>query len=126
MKSLWQIMVPTQRNKPIGKNPGYSTRYHRIWDSKVRKITNGLTIQKPVRGQWFAPDGELFVERMIPVLIYCTEEQIDAIADMSAAYYDQKAIMYYKITDTVVIKHYPTELEKKLDAEQMKLFPEVK
>lgn len=99
---FWEIFVPTQFNngKPI------RTRYHRVWDSKVRAITGGLTIIPPVKGQWIAMDGTLFKERMIPVRIACTEEQIERIADMTAKYYEQLAIMYYLISDKIIIKNY--------------------
>jgi hypothetical protein len=105
MKSLWEILVPTV--KSVDPPKYYTTRYHQVWDAKVRQITGGLTITPPARGQWVAPDGELFIERMIPVRIICTQEQIDAIADMTASYYNQQAVMFYRLTDAVQIKHYP-------------------
>lgn len=100
--NLYEILVPTVRNdgRPI------RTRYHRVWDQKVRAITGGLTIVQPVKGQWVAPDGTLFKERMIPVRIACTREQIESIADMTAEYYEQLAIMFYRISDEVSIKRY--------------------
>ena len=99
---LWEILVPTIRNdgRPI------RTRFHRIWDEQVRKITGGLTVLQPVRGQWLASDKELFAERMIPVRIACTEEQINIISDLTAKYYEQLAVMFYRISDKVVIKNY--------------------
>lgn len=99
---FYEILVPTQFNdgKPI------RTRYHRVWDKKVRDITGGLTIIPPIRGQWISSDGELFSERMIPVRIACTAEQIEQIADISAEYYKQKAILYYLISEEVTIKNY--------------------
>jgi hypothetical protein len=99
---FWEILVPTIKNDgtPI------KTKYHKVWDEKVRKISGGLTIIPPIKGQWISHDGELFNERMIPVRICCTEKQIDIIADMTATYYNQKAIMYYLITDRVIIKNY--------------------
>lgn len=99
---LYEILVPTQTNlgKPI------RTRYHRVWDEKVRKITGGLTIVPPVKGEWISDCGELFRERMIPVRIACTPEQIEQIADMTAKYYDQMAVMYYLISKEVTIKKY--------------------
>jgi len=106
LKSLWQIFVPTQRNNPIGKKLFYSTRFHRVWDSKVMEITKGLTICTPTKGQWMAGDGKLFLEKMIPVLIFCTEEEINKICDMSASYYEQKAMFFYKVTDSVQIINY--------------------
>jgi len=99
---LYEILVPTQTNegKPI------RTRYHRVWDSKVREITGGLTIVPPVKGEWVSDAGELFRERMIPVRIACTKEQIEQIADMTAKYYNQLAIMFYLISKEVTIKKY--------------------
>lgn len=45
-------------------------------------------------------------ERMIPVRIACEETDIEKIADLTASYYNQIAVMYYKISDYVKIKHY--------------------
>lgn len=98
---LWEILVPTQLNcgKPI------RTRFHKAWDRKVYAITGGLTILAPTKGKWVSPTGTLFAERMIPVRIACTRDQIDKIIDMSIKYYDQEAIMAYKISEDVIIKH---------------------
>jgi len=99
---LWEILVPTVRSQ----DKGYTTKYHRLWDEKVRAISGGLTVLKPAHGQWVAPDGELFKERMIPVRISCTESEIDQISDITAKHYNQKAVMYYRVSDMVVVKHY--------------------
>lgn len=99
---LWQILVPTVKMDGTGY---YKTKYHKVWDSKVRAITGGLTIVPPVKGQW-VHNGEVYLERMIPVQIACTEEQIEQIADMTAKYYDQLAVMYYLISEKVFIKNY--------------------
>lgn len=118
--SLWEILVPTERppgltvdkGVDVLKNPNltpakqyFSTRYHRVWDEKVRKITGGLTIMTPARGQWVAPDGELFAERMIPVRIVATREQIEKIIDMTLKYYGQEAVLCYKLSDEVILKY---------------------
>ncbi|MHA2264040.1 MAG: hypothetical protein ACXAEN_16725 [Candidatus Thorarchaeota archaeon] len=98
---LWEILVPTIRSgKPV------RTRSHRAWDERVRAITGGLTIFKPAKGEWIAPDGELFAERMIPVRVMCTEEQIEKIADITAKFYEQKAIMFYCVSGECTVKHY--------------------
>ena len=104
--NVWEILVPTviPEGRPI------RTRQHREWDSRVRRIANGLTVMAPVRGQWISADNELFQERMIPVRIACTKEQIDAIADMTARFYHQRAVMYYRISDEVIIKEYHNEV----------------
>lgn len=97
---LWEILVPTVRNdgRPI------KLRNHRVWDSKVRAITGGLTVMPVAKGQWVSPDGELFHERMIPVRVACTEEQIGKVIDVTLKHYDdQIAVMAHKVSDEVRI-----------------------
>ena len=92
---LWQINVPTIHNN--GKP--FRTRFHKVWDAKVRKITGGLTVYKPAIGQWKADNGNLFIERMIPVHIACTEEQIQQISDLTAKHYEQLTIFFYRVSE---------------------------
>lgn len=96
---MWEILVPTITNegKPI------KTRFHKVWDKKVYALTKGLTILQPTKGKWVSPCGTLFAERMIPVRIACSEEQIREIMIMSKKYYDQLAIMAYRISDHVIL-----------------------
>jgi hypothetical protein len=103
---LWLILVPTQKNNPQGKNKFYSLRYHRLWDEKVRAISGGLTILTPAKGSWISKEGQLYQERMIPVQIACTREQIEEISDITAKHYLQHAIFFYLVSNEVVIKHY--------------------
>jgi hypothetical protein len=100
-KALWEILVPTVSNE--GKP--YRTRYHRVWDAKVRDLTNGLTILTPAKGQWISNDGKLYSERMIPVRVLCTREDINKIIDFTMKYYDQLAILAYKISDDCILRH---------------------
>lgn len=94
---LWEILVPTVRNdgRPI------RTRFHRVWDAKVRDISGGLTIMNATKGQWVGQDDELFDERMIPVRIIANEEQINEIIKLTIEYYDQQAVLAYKVSDDV-------------------------
>ena len=99
MKELWEILVPTEIDgKPC------RTRYHRVWDAKVRAITGGLTILRPAIGQW-VHDNKLYKERVIPVRIACSTEQIHQIIDITIAYYKQIAVMAYRVSDNVIIKY---------------------
>ena len=102
MNQLWEILVPCVRNngRPI------RTKCHREWDSRVRRIAGGLTVFTPAKGQWMSPAGELFAERMIPVRIMCTEEQIEDIAELTAKFYEQIAVMFYRVSDYVRVNHY--------------------
>lgn len=97
---LWEILVPTVRND--GKP--YRTRYHRVWDKKVDEISGGLTIMKPARGRW-VHQGRTYEERMIPVRIYCTEQQISDIIDFTIKYYDQIAVFAHRVSDKVILRH---------------------
>lgn len=102
MIQLWEILVPTIRNdgRPI------KTRFHRVWDAKIRAITGGLTVMPVAKGQWVSPQGQLFAERMIPVRIACTEEQVEKIVDATLAHYDdQEAVMIYRVSVDVRIVH---------------------
>lgn len=104
---MWEILVPTVVPNTNGKK-FFRTRYHRVWDSKVREITGGLTILAPAKGQWVSPNNILFTERMIPVRIMCDREKIERVVDMTMTYYNQEAILCYKVSDEVIYKVSPT------------------
>lgn len=100
--SMWEILVPTMRQdgRPI------RTRFHRVWDEKVRAISNGLTILPPTIGQWVSPiDETLYKERMIPVRIMCTREQIEQIIDMTIDYYEQEAVLAYRVSTECILRY---------------------
>lgn len=97
-KQFWEILVPTVR-RANGKP--YRTRFHRVWDKEVEKISGGLTIYEPARGRWIHK-GEKFEERMIPVRIMCTEEDIIKIAAFTVVYYDQIEVLSYRVSDKII------------------------
>lgn len=99
--SLWEILVPTVRNS--GKP--FRTKHHREWDKQVRRISCGLTIFPVAKGQWIAPDGRLFAERMIPVRVLCTQAQIEEIVARTLRHYGQLAVLAYRISDTVILRY---------------------
>jgi hypothetical protein len=106
VKGMWEILVPTERRLHPGKY--YTTRFHRVWDGKVRAITGGLTVMAPARGQWTNPStGQLFKERMIPVRVMATREEMERVVDLTLEYYDQLAILCYKISDEVILRTKP-------------------
>jgi len=101
-KFLWEILVPA-----ILDGDDISVAYHQFWNQKVCKITSGLTILTPVKGSWsFNLSDDFLSERMIPVRIACTWQQIREIAEITANYYKQECIMFYKLSDDVTIKYY--------------------
>ncbi len=69
-------------------------------------ISGGLTILKSVRGIWESPEGEIFEEGMVPVLVMCDEKKITEIIEFTLEhYYDQKAVLYFLVSDQVYIRH---------------------
>jgi len=107
-RTLFEILVPCQWNDgtPI------RTRHHREWDRRVRKITNGLTIMRPAKGQWIHKD-ELYEDRVIPVRLCCKPSDMVEIANITIAHYEQKAVMYYEISTWCVIQNATSNQEKK-------------
>lgn len=99
MRELWEILVPTVRR--VGGQP-YTTRFHRVWDQKVRAVAGGLTIMRPSVGYWTSPDGAIVRERMIPVRIACTRVEAERIMQITIRYYDQLAVMAYRVSDDVM------------------------
>lgn len=100
-KSFWEILVPAYSNN--GKK--YSVNYHHSWDRDVRKYTGGMTILRSAKGHWTNSKGKTFIERMIPVRIYCTKSQIEKIIDLTLEHYNQEAVMAYEISQNVIIKN---------------------
>ena len=96
-KTLWEILVPGYSNQ--GKE--YELDYHKEWDKQVRGIAGGLTVLKTAKGQWISLDDKLFVEKMIPVRIHCTENQIDKIIQITMKHYNQEAVLAYEISSNV-------------------------
>jgi hypothetical protein len=98
---MWEIMVPCNYNdgRPV------RTRHHKVWDAKVRAISGGMTICKPTVGHWTNDDGEIFKDRMIPVRIACTEEEINRVLDITIKHYGQEASLAYLISERVIIKN---------------------
>ena len=100
-KRMWEILVPT--NFRWGQT--VPAEYHREWDGRVRSITGGLTIMHPAKGEWVCgeEDGTVFREPMIPVRVWATRKQMDRIAEITLDHYDQLAVMFYHISDEVLI-----------------------
>lgn len=100
-KYLYEILVPANDNYgeeiPIDK--------HRIWDGLVREVAGGLTIMGEAKGQWTSLSGQIFYDIMIPVRVVCTEEQIKQIARLTLCYYDQEAVLHYRISEEVIFTY---------------------
>jgi hypothetical protein len=65
-------------------------------------MSGGLTIMRSVKGVW-ENEGTIYEERMIPVRIACTKGQIMDVLNLTKNYYNQIAVMAYKISEEVII-----------------------
>jgi len=100
-KQLWEILVPASNNKGLH----FSYKHHKEWDEFVKNITDGLTIMKTAKGQWTNPIGKVYIDKMIPCRIICTQEQINQIIDFTLEHYNQEAILAYLISETVILRY---------------------
>jgi len=92
---VWEIMVPTVSND--GKP--FRLRHHREWDKQVNRISNGMTILTPCKGQWIdLLTNSLYNERMIPVRIVCDRKQIIQIMKITQRHYNQIDVLAIKIS----------------------------
>jgi hypothetical protein len=98
---MWEILVPASGNN----DKEFTFEHHKAWDAFVKNLTGGVTIMKTAKGQWVSPHGQLYVDRMIPCRIICTKEQINKIVDFTIVHYDQEAVLAYKISSVVILKH---------------------
>lgn len=98
---IWEILVPYSNNK----GEKFVMKHHKEWDAFVKKLTGGITILRTSKGEWISPSGQLYAERMIPCRIMCTEDQIDKIVDFTIDHYKQEAVIWYKISDEVFLRH---------------------
>jgi hypothetical protein len=97
---MWEILVPTAGND----GTPFSVRHHRTWDARVKALAGGMTLLKPVRGSWVDPGTSTeYTERMIPVRIVCTEEQIVSICKETARMYDQLAVLATLVAERTVL-----------------------
>ncbi len=100
-KELWEILVPASNNK----DQKFTYEHHKKWDTFVKEVTGGVTVMKTAKGEWVSPTGKLYVDRMIPCRIVCNEEQISEIIDFTIEHYNQEAILAYKISNNVILRH---------------------
>ena len=95
MLAMYQILVPCNFNdgKPV------RTRHHREWDRQVSLVleNKGMTIHSPSKGRWYH-DGEVYKDRVIPVSLIATEDEMKKIAEITLKHYQQIAVLYFKIS----------------------------
>ena len=83
----------------------FSYNHHKEWDAYVKGLTGGVTIMKTAKGEWVSPNGELYIDKMIPCRIVCNEEQISKIIDFTIEHYSQEAVLGYRVSTHVILRH---------------------
>ena len=102
VNEVWEILVPTSMivqtpNGLVSKH--VNLRHHKVFDNYVKKVTGGLTIMKPSKGIWISEETNTeYQERMIPVRIACSEDQIKQIAIFCLAHYNQEAMFMMQVS----------------------------
>ena len=100
-QELWEILVPASYGKTR-----FTMEHHWAWDEFVKNLTGGLTVMRAAKGTWISPDGEEYLDRIIPVRIAVKSRDIlDQIIDFTIKHYEQEAVMAYLISEDVIIKH---------------------
>lgn len=93
-KKLWEMLIPEKYLK---------SKQFNLWQQLIHEISGGITILSTAKGTWISPNGELLNDAMIPVRFIATETEAQTIAELSLVYFEQQAIMYYKISDQPLI-----------------------
>lgn len=101
MKQLWEILVPASYGKTR-----FTMEHHWAWDAFVEELTGGLTVMRAAKGTWISPEGDKYLDRIIPVRIAVdNSETLQKIIDFTITHYKQEAVMAYMISEHVIIKH---------------------
>lgn len=100
MEKMWEILVPASN-----RDEKFSYDHHKEWDAFVGQFSNGITVLRGAKGEWKAPDGTVFRDRMIPVRIICTEEEIKKIVQFTIEHYNQAAVLAYELSSNIILVH---------------------
>lgn len=99
----YEIQIPVKPNNSsefifhtdeAGK---FTDLFHADFFYQVLSRTNGYSILPEVEGVWQPELGRICREKMIPVRIACTSEQIAEIAEFAKSHYDQEAIFVLEL-----------------------------
>jgi len=98
---MWEFLLPMIN---VARHRITFTEYLE-WGNEVKKITTGLVLLPFENASWCDSDGVLFKDGMVPVRVTCNKEHVQDIIELTLTYYQQPAIMAYKISDTCVVRN---------------------
>lgn len=98
---LWEILIPVTHKDgtPV------TEKDHRIWRSSLEAIGVHQFLA-PGAVPWIVNEPHLVGVRMIPFRVACTQEQITQVANLTASYFGQDAILLYRVSDDVTLIRY--------------------
>lgn len=98
---LWEILIPVSHKDgtPV------TEKDHRIWWSSLEAI-GAHQFLVPAAMPWFVNEPHLVGVRMIPFRVACTREQITKVANLTATYFGQDAVLLYRVSDDVTLIRY--------------------
>lgn len=101
MTELWEILVPASSSAQK-----FGMKHHYAWDTYVEEITGGLTVMRAAKGSWISPEGDKYIDRIIPVRVAVkSREDLNKIIDFTIQHYKQEAVMAFLVSTNVIIKH---------------------
>lgn len=93
---MWEILVP----KCMNDGSEWSLYWHNEWDDFVLKISHGMTILRSAKGRWRHSAGQQ-EEQMIPVRVICSPAEMTKIARFTKEHYEQKVVLFYRVSNEV-------------------------
>lgn len=99
MYPVWQVLIPDKTNKGKKFEPEHRAKF----DTYVLKAAGRYTIMPEVEGA--DADGK---ETMIPYVISCREDVAVTIVKTAQQHYNQKNIMWWKLSDEARFMGGPT------------------
>lgn len=97
-RAMWRIMVPVAYNN----RRRIPRAVVKKWEKMVESIGKGYTANPVAKGSWKPNDSKpAQVEYMRPVDVFCQREQMEEIAMITAEYFRQKEVLYFKVSRDV-------------------------
>lgn len=75
----------------------FTAKHHRIFYKFILNLSKGYSVLSELEGVWQNEKGTIYQEKMIPVRIACTDEQIKEIAEFAKTHYEQEAIFVLEL-----------------------------
>ena len=101
-QKLYEILIPIINNR----GERFSAEHHKKWNNKALKIAGKFIIMKVIKEEWINLFGkEFYKNKMIPIRISCTKNQIEKIIQITIKHYNQEVILAYIISEKALLRY---------------------